>query len=138
MQAKKVFEVQNFERGKSPKRALDLGGVDLAKESNKRLEELKERKREAEITANQDWDMFLQETLVGKKITAKMTSLPAFKTKPDGGIGEKIGIRETKEFTITVQDVQSEDLSELLLSIVVADMDNKIYNLHLSDKIYFE
>ena len=130
MQAKKVFEVQNFERGQSPKKALDLGGMTLAKESEKRLESLKEIKREAEIHANRDWDMFLQEILVGKKITAKMTSMPSFKVKPDGGIGEKIGVRETKEFTITVQDIQSDDLSELLLSVVIADMDNKMYNLH--------
>jgi hypothetical protein len=138
MQAKKVFEVQNFQRGQSPKKALDLGGMILGKESEKRLEDLKERKREAEIHANQDWDMFLQETLAGKKITAKMTSMPHFKVKPDGGIGEQVGKRETKEFTITVQDIQSDDLSELLLSVVIADMDNKMYNLHLSDKIYFE
>jgi len=138
MQAKKVFEVQNFERGKSPKRALDLGGVDLSKEIEQRLEDLKEKKREAEIHANQDWDMFLQETLVGKKITAKMTSMPSWKMTKDGKMGEKIGSRETKEFTITVQDIQSDDLSEMLAAVIVADMDNKMYQLFLKDKIYFE
>lgn len=138
MQAKKVFEVQNFQRGQSPKKALDLGGIELSKESQKRLESLKERKKEAEVEANQDWDMFLQETLVGKKITAVMTSMPTFKVKKEGGLGEQVGKREIKEFTITVQDIQSDDLSEMLLSIVVADMDNKLYNLHLKDKIYFE
>jgi len=138
MQAKKVFEVQNFERGQSPKRALDLGGVDLSKQIEQRLEDLKERKREVEIEANQNWDMFLQETLVGKKITAKMTSMPSWKVNKDGGIGQKVGTRETKEFTITIQDVNSDDLSEMLMAIVVADTDNKMYQLYLKDKIYFE
>lgn len=138
MQAKKVFEVQNFERGQSPKKALDLGGIDLSQEIQKRIEELKERKREVEIEENQNWDMFLQETLVGKKITAKMTSMPSWKVNKDGGIGQKVGTRETKEFTITVQDVNSDDLSEMLMAVVVADMDNKMYQLYLKDKIYFE
>lgn len=138
MQAKKVFEVQNFERGQNPKKALDLGGLDLAKQINKRIKDLDERKKEAEIEANQDWDMFLQETLVGKKITAKMTSMPSWKVNKDGGLGERIGTKETKDFTITVQDIHTENLSELLLSIVVADMDNKMYQLYLKDKIYFE
>jgi len=138
MQAKKIFEVQNFERGQSPKKALDLGGIDLSKEIQKRVEDLKEKQKEIEIEANQDWDMFLQEALVGKKITAEMTSMPSFKVKPDGGIGEKVGVRETKEFTITVQDVKTDDLSEMLLAIIIADMDNKVYQLYLKNKIYFE
>jgi hypothetical protein len=118
---------------------LDLGGVDLSKQVEQRLKDLKERKKEAEIEANQNWDMFLQETLVGKKITAKMTSMPSWKVNKEGGIGEKIGNRETKEFTITVQDVNSGDLSEMqLMAVVVADTNNKMYQLYLKDKIYFE
>ena len=138
MQAKKVFEVQNFERGKNPKSSMDLGGINLESQVQERLKKLNEIKGEAAVTANQDWDMFLQETLVGKKITAIMTSMPTFKVKKEGGIGEQVGKRETKEFTIIVQDLQSDDLSEILSTIVIADTDNKMYNLHLNNKIYFE
>jgi hypothetical protein len=141
MKAKKVFEAQNFERGQNPKKTLDLGGIDLFKEVSKRLETLKERKEEIEIEENKNWEMFLEETLVGKKITAKMTSMPAWKVNKEGGIGEKVGTREIKDFTITVQDIQSESIEsfrDMRASIIVADTDNKIYQLHLNDKIYFE
>ncbi len=138
MQAKKVFEAQHFERGRSPKASMDIGGIDLFKEASQRLEDLNEKKKDVEIEANRDWEMFLQETLVGKKITAVMTSMPTFKIKPEGGIGEKVGKRETKEFTITVQDVKADDLSEMTVAMIIADMDNRVYQLYLKDKIYFE
>ena len=95
---------------------------------------MKEAQRDAEIFNNQEWEMYLQKTLVGKKITAKMTSMPTMNTKTK----EMHGKRETKNFTITVADVVTSDLSELLLNIVVADENDKMYGLSLNDKIYFE
>jgi hypothetical protein len=141
MQAKKVFEAQHFERGRSPKASMDIGGIDLFKEASQRLEDLTEKKKDLDIEYNGDWEKFLHETLVGKKITAIMTSMPSFKIKPEGGLGEKVGKRETKEFTITVQDVRSENLEnfrDARANIIVADMDNKIYQLYINNKIYFE
>jgi len=141
MKAIKVFEIQNFERGQNPKKTLDLGGIDLFKEASKRLESLKERKEEIEIEENKNWEMFLQETLVGKKITAKMTSMPAWKVNKEGGIGAKVGTRETKDFTITVQDISTENLEnfrDMRSAIIVADTNNQMYQLYLKDKIYFE
>jgi hypothetical protein len=134
MQAKKVFEVQNFERGKVPRASMGLGGIVLEKEKQERFEKMKESQREAEIIANQEWDMYLQETLVGKKITAKMTSLPTLNVKTH----EMSGTRETKEFTIVVEDISTDNLSELPRNIVVADTEHNMYSLHLKDKIYFE
>ncbi len=45
MQAKKVFEAQHFERGRSPKASMDIGGIDLFKEASQRLEDLTEKKK---------------------------------------------------------------------------------------------
>jgi hypothetical protein len=134
MKAIKVLEVQNFERGKNPKASMDLGGVVLEKEKQERFEKMKESQREAEVIANQEWDMYLQETLVGKKITARMSKLPTMNIKTK----EMSGTRETKDFTIVIEDISTDNLSELLLNIVVADTDHNMYSLHLKDKIYFE
>jgi hypothetical protein len=134
MQAKKVFEVQNFERGKNPKASMDLGGIVLEKEKRKRHEEMREAQKDAEIIANQEWEMYLQEILVGKKITAKMTSLPTMNIKTHIMTGKRI----TKDFTITVEDINTQELSDLLINIIVADTEHNMYALPLDEKIYFE
>ena len=49
MQAKKVFEAQHFERGRSPKASMDIGGIQISslytKRENEYLESIKEKKR---------------------------------------------------------------------------------------------
>jgi len=134
MKAKKVFEAQNFERGQNPKASMDLGGIVLEKEKRKRHEAMKEAMKDAEVIANQEWEMYLQETLVGKKITARMTSMPTMNIKTH----EWTGKRETKDFTITVQDISTQELNDLLINIVIADTENKMYAFSLDEKIYFE
>jgi len=134
MQAKKVFEVQNFERGKNPRATLDLGGIVLEKEKRKKHQEMKDAQKDAEVIANQQWEMYLQEILVGKKITAKMTSLPTMNVKTHVMTGK----RETKDFTITVQDISTQELTDLLINIVLADTENNMYAISLDEKIYFE
>jgi len=134
MKAKKVFEAQNFERGQNPKASMDLGGIVLEKEKRKRHEEMREAQKDAEVLANQEWEMYLQEILVGKKITAKMTSLPTMNVKTH----EMRGKRETKDFTITVQDISTQELSDNLINIVIADTENNMYAINLDEKIYFE
>ena len=133
MQAKKVFEVQNFERGQNPRKLLDLGGIVLEKETKNRIEEIRKAKKNVEDAANQEWKMYLQKILVGKKITARMTSLQTMDMKT-----HILGERVTKDFTITVQEVSSQDLSDLLINIAVADTDHNMYALSLDEKIYFE
>ena len=134
MQAKKVFEVQNFERGKNPRATLDLGGIVLENEKRKKHQEMKDAQKDAEVIANQQWEMYLQEILVGKKITAKMTSLPTMNVKTHVMTGK----RETKDFTITVQDISTQELTDLLINIVLADTENNMYAISLDEKIYFE
>ena len=136
MKAKKVFEVQNFERGKNPKQAMDLGGIILETQKQKYYEDMKQAQRDVEILYNQNWEMYLRETLIGKKITAKMTSMPSMNKKTRDFTGK----RETKDFTIIVEDIHTNSLGsdEFLLSIVIASSDHKMYNLYLKNKIYFE
>ena len=49
MQAKKVFEAQHFERGRSPKASMDIGGIQIStlytKRENEYLESIKEKKK---------------------------------------------------------------------------------------------
>jgi hypothetical protein len=139
MQAKKVFEVQNFERGRSPKASMDIGGIQIStlytKRENEYLESIKEKKEEAK----REWTQFLRKTFVGKTITAKLKSLPSF--DKDMGITKN---RETKrgEFTIRVQDVMdSGDFGEKFgaVNIIFADMENNIYSLEgIDQKIYIK
>lgn len=133
MQAKKVFEVQNFERGQNPKASMDLGGIVLEKESRNRLEKMRDTQREAETIANQEWKGYLQKIFVGKKITARMTSLQTMNMKT-----HKLSERITKDFTITVEDIVTQPLTDLLISISVSDTDHQMYSLPLDEKIYFE
>jgi hypothetical protein len=134
MQAKKVFEVQNFERGKTPKASMALGGIVLEKECRNRIEEIRQARKQVETIANQKWEKYLRKTFIGKRITAKMTSLPSVDIKTHLWSGK----RETKDFTITVEDVNTQQLTDLLISIGVADTDNNMYVLPLDEKIYFE
>lgn len=134
MKARLVEDTQHFERGQNPKAAMGIGGIILEKEKQKRFEKMKEAQKDAEHIANQDWEMYLQETLIGKKITAKMTSLSTLNVKTH----EMSGTRETKEFTVVVEDISTDNLGELLLNIVIADTDHKMYSLSLNQKIYME
>lgn len=133
MQAKKVFEVQNFERGQNPRKLLDLGGIVLDKEIRNRIEGMRKAQKDVEDTANQEWKMYLQKILLGKKITARMTSLQSMNMKT-----HILSERVTKDFTITVKDIATQPLTDLLISITVASIDRNAYSLPLDEKIYFE
>ena len=134
MKARLVEDTQHFERGQNPKAAMGIGGIILEKEKQERLNKMREEQKEAEVIANQDWDMYLQETLIGKKITAKMSSLPTLNVKTN----LMSGTRETRVFTIVVQDISTDNLGDLLLNIVIADTEHKMYNLSLNQKISIE
>ena len=134
MKARLVEDTQHFERGQNPKAAMGIGGIILEKEKQERLNKMREEQKEAEVIANQDWDMYLQETLIGKKITAKMSSLPTLNVKTN----LMSGTRETRVFTIVVEDISTDNLGDLLLNIVIADTEHKMYNLSLNQKISIE
>jgi hypothetical protein len=68
MKARLVEDKQNFERGQNPRASMDIGGIVLEKEKRLKHEAMKEAQKDAEIVANQEWEMYLQETLVGKKL----------------------------------------------------------------------
>ncbi len=143
MRAKTINEIQNFERGKNPKSAIGVGGINLSEIYQEKMDELE---RDIAITkshANLEWSEFLTKTFVGKKITAHMTRMVTFnlKTKERSLDGQKSG-----ELTIEVQDIKpSEDLSDYIgrnvnisPQVIVADMDNKIYTMRLGQKIHID
>ncbi len=137
MQAKKVFEAQNFERGLNPKKALDLGGISLFPLYQKRQKKLENDRVKLLKDANEDWDNFLKKTFVGKTITAHLKTMPSFDKQ-----GNMHGKTQRGEFTIKVQDVIAPSSSNegfLTNTIIFADMDNNIYALDdLNQKIYIE
>ena len=140
-------EAQNFERGANPKKTMGIGGLDLAKDYKDRIEEYKMAVSGTTLSHTDEWKEFLKDTLIGKTITAEMKKLPV--------IG-KSGKTETKfvngEFTIQIQDViptwgVGEDFSittggspmgSIDPKLIVADMDNNMYEMSLSQKLYFD
>lgn len=138
MKAKKINEVQNFERTSSPKKALDLGGIILASDLEKRIEKFNNDKKELIANANEEWNSILEKTFLGKTITATLQKLPKISTVT----GNVEGKSETREFTITVKDilVTNNPFEERISSnIIIADEENNIYSLRdLNKKIYFK
>jgi hypothetical protein len=141
MRAKTVNEDNNFERGRNPKAAIGVGGINLSEIYQEKMEELE---RDIAITkshANEEWSEFLTKTFVGKKITAHMTRMVTFnlKTKKRSLDDQKSG-----EFAIEVQDIKlSEDFSDFIgrhvnitPNAIVADTEGKIYAMGLNQKIY--
>lgn len=143
MRAKTINEDQNFERGRTAKAALGVGGINLHNLYRKKIEKLESEISLAKNSADTEWEDYLRETLVGKKITAKMTKMVTFniKTKVRSEGGQKYG-----EFTIEVQDIRpGEDLSEVIgrnlemtPQVIIADMNNSLYTMKLDQKIYIE
>lgn len=144
MRAKTVNEAQNFERGKNPKAALGIGGINLYDLYEERMSDLEREISMSKINADTEWEEYLRENFVGKKITAHMTRMVTFNIKTK----QKSLDSETKygEFTIVVQDIRpGESFSdaigrnvEISPQAIVADMDNKIYTMRLNQKIYIE
>ncbi len=142
MRARTVNESQNFERGTNPKKAMGIGGLDLRKEYEERLDELKMSISGMEVQANEDWFNYIRKTLVGTQITAYMTQLMSINTKT----GESSKKRHKGDISIEVQDVKpSPDFTEGLAKhmmtmpkLIVADMENNMYELVLNQKIHFE
>jgi hypothetical protein len=143
MRAKTVNEDNNFERGRNPKAAIGIGGINLFEIYQEKMDDLNNEIAMTKFHANEEWSEFLTKTFVGKKITAHMTRMVTFniKTKERSLDGQKSG-----EFTIEVQDIKpSEDFSDFIgrnvniaPQVIVADMDNKIYTMRLGQKIHIE
>ena len=95
------------------------------------------------VTADENWYNYVRKMLIGKKITAELTTMPSMNIKT-----KKMSCqRTTGKFSIEVQDLKlTDNLSDMLNSpitrnypkIIVADMENKIYELKMNQKIHFE
>jgi len=146
MRAKTVNEDQHFERGKNPKTALGLGGVTLEKELGAKMDELEYEIAMSIKAVDDEWKEWLRKTFTGKTITARMSHHPSINKKTNQTNPGK----GTKDFTIKVQDVlPSDDIGKMMdsklytnpienQSIIVADMENNIYSIKVSEKIYIE
>ena len=146
MRARTVNEAQEFERGKNPKQALGVGGLDLFKDIERRLDELDYEIGTTKFGMSEEWAEDLQKMLVGKTITADMKKLPKFDTKTK----KQVGKWGQGEFTIKVVDVKSgEDLSTwydnykrvgFSPQILLADDKGNMYSLQIREdqKIHFD
>jgi hypothetical protein len=143
MRAKTVNEDVNFERGRNPKESMGIGGLELSEEFEERMDQLKMKVDGIKATEDEDWINYLEETFIGKKITAEMTTMPFMNLKSK----EMSGKRETGKFSIEVQDIKlTDNLSDIMDSpitrsypkIIVADMENNIYEMKMNQKIYFD
>jgi len=143
MRAKTVNEEVNFERGKSPKATMDIGGIDLAEKFKDRLNDLEMEIGGVKVTADEEWYEYVKETLVGKRITAEMVRMQTMDIKT----GKMQGTQKRGDFTIEVQDIQlSDNLSDIVDStfsrsiprIIVADMENNMYQMSMNQKIHFD
>jgi len=143
MRAKFVNEVQNFERGKSPRSAMGIGGVDLKKEFEEKLNDLQQQISGNKANADEDWEEFLRKTFVGKKITSYMRKLISIDTKTGK---TKPWKSEKEDYTIVVQDIKpGDELSNAVDrpqfysgNLIVADMENNMYEISLNQKVYIE
>jgi len=141
MRARTVNEDQNFERGKNPKAALGVGGINLYDLYQNKMKDLEGEISLAKINTDAEWEEYLRKNFVGKRITAVMTRMVTFniKTKERSLDAQKHG-----EFTIEIQDIKpGENLSdaigrnvEISPQAIVADMEGKIYTMRLNQKIY--
>ncbi len=132
-------ETQNFERGQDPKAAMGIGGVELMDDYNERISDLKVDIEDLKSAYSESYKDYIREILPGKKITAKMSTLPTISKD-----GKSKGKYESGEFTITVQDAMpSGNIGEEATrsgygaspSLVVADMEGNMYQLNLDQKI---
>jgi len=149
-----INEAQEFERGKNPKKALGVGGLDLGSDYERRIEDYKMAISGATVSHTDEWIEFLKDNLRGKEITAEMKMLRTFsvggdKPKP---INKSDADFSKREQTITVQDVKpswgmgddfsvhigGSPLSASPPKLIVADMENNIYEMPINQKIYFE
>ena len=144
MRAKTVNEEQNFERGQNPKKAMGIGGLDLKDKFEEMVEDLETDISMTKLTANEGWEEFLKKSLIGKKITSEMTKMPVISIK-GGKPGKMSEKRITDEFTVVIQDVKSSNELQYALdkfsqypSLIIADIENNLYELALKNKIYFD
>ena len=145
MRARTVNEDVNFERGRNPKKSMDIGGLDLATDYQRRVDEYRQSVEGTTLSHTDEWKEFLRDTLVGKNITAEMKKLPTISKS-----GKTQTPFERGEFTIEVKDVlptwgMGEDFSVHLNEgpfqqtppkLIVADMDNNMYELSMDQKIH--
>jgi hypothetical protein len=106
MRAKTINEIISFERGQNPKKSLGIGGVDLQNESMIREIKMKE---EIEIIKEQykkEWNEFLRNLLVGKRISGEMRK---WRQNPNY---EEYDFKNT---TITVENLTREEEVETSL-----------------------
>lgn len=146
MRAKAVNEVQNFEKGQSPKKAMGIGGLDLNKDFQNRIEKYKQVIDGTTLSHTDEWIEFLSDNLRGKKITAYMRKMSTMNVSSN----KKEGLFNSGEHTIEVQDILpswgiKDDFSEYNSDnplratppqLIVADMDNNMYQMSMDQKIY--
>lgn len=147
MRARFINEQQHFERGRGPKKTIGIGGIDLSKDYQNRVDSY--RKEVKDLTANYtgNYEVFLTEILVGKTITAELRKMPKVNIKS----GLTSGSSQSGNFTIMVKDVvpswHGDDflvhLSESSMknsppTLIIADPDNNMYSMNINQKIYIE
>ena len=148
MRAKAVNEVQNFERGQNPKRAIGIGGLDLSKDYQERIDEYYQAIDGITLSHTDEWKEYLKDTFIGKKITAELKKMPGINTKT----GKTTGSHEKGDFTITVKDIlptwamgddfsahkPGNPLNSSPPVLIVADMENNMYQMSMNQKIHFD
>jgi hypothetical protein len=144
MRAKSVNEAQEFQRGKSPKAAMGIGGVNLMDIYEDKMMYLQMDIENIKREADEEWEEYLMKTFIGKKITADMITMTTFNLET----GEKTpdSARKRGNFTIDVKDIKpGEPFTEaigrnvhFLPNVIVVGTDNKIYTMRLDQKIYIE
>ena len=140
MRARTVNEEVNFERGQDPKESMGIGGINLADEYDEKMYELKYSLDATKEKYDIEWEEYVGEVLRGKTITAEMTKMPTMDKS-----GAMSGKHERGKFTVKVQDVKpSDEFSKnigsnvhIMPSIIVADIDNNIYQMKMDQKISF-
>jgi len=148
MRAKAVNEIQNFEKGQNPKKAMGIGGLDLSQDYQRRIDDYMQAIDGITLSHTDEWKEFLKDTLVGKTITAELKKMPSMNAKT----GKTSGSHERGEFTIKVKDVMptwgmgddfsvhnsGSPLSTSPPTLIVADMDNNMYQMSMNQKIQFD
>jgi len=143
MRAKTVNEDNNFERGRNPKAAIGIGGINLFDIYAEKMEELEREISMSKINSDTEWEEYLRNTFVGKKVTANMTRMVTFDLK---SANKSLDGQKSGEFTIEVQDIRpGESFSgaigrnvTIFPQAIIADTEGKIYTMRLNQKIYIE
>ena len=146
MRARTVNEEQKFERGKNPKEALGVGGLDLYNDVVQRVEDLDYEIGQVKFGLDEKYQEDLEKMLVGRTITAYMEKLMTINPKT----GKTVSKSGRGDYTVKIADVKPNDkLSEwherykmagFSPKIMIAGEDGNIYTLQIAQnkKIHFD